>query len=246
MPDHDSNTLFISCRDYQGYPAGARLSWLHQVATFGDVIFACELIRLGANVDILDSDGFTPLLVAMQMWRGARASLMSGDGNICEAEKCRNTCKRLRKLIIILIQHHTDVSASADGRTALQHACMIHDWDIIKLLIQYGANPCPSHSAYSAFRILSAEGAQRLKTIIDKYAKQNSKSLLPCPCFSGLPLIDCHAKSDKPYPDHHVCDCGSENSLDPAVVCAMWVYRKNGTKSTTASNSRGRLLFQIQ
>ncbi|KIM82689.1 hypothetical protein PILCRDRAFT_7602 [Piloderma croceum F 1598] len=210
MPDHDSNTLFISCGDYQGYPAGARLAWLHQAATFGDVIFACELIRLGANVDILDSDGFTPLLVAMQMWGGVRASLMSGDGNICNAEKGRNTCKRLRKLVIILIQHHADVNTSADGRTALQYACMIHDWDIIELLIQYGANPCPSHPAYSSFRILSAEGAQRLKTIIDKYAKQNSKPLLPCPCFSGLSLVDCHAKSDKPYPDHHVCVCGSE------------------------------------
>jgi hypothetical protein len=79
---------------------------------------------------------------------------------------------------------------------------MIHDWDIIELLIHYGANPCPSHSAY---RILSAEGAQRLKTII-----QDTKPLLPCPCFSGLPLVDCHAKTDKPYPDYHICVCGSE------------------------------------
>ncbi|KZP28839.1 hypothetical protein FIBSPDRAFT_1039210 [Athelia psychrophila] len=185
-------------------------TYLHHAACFGDIILTCEMIRMGARIDTPNGEGVTALYGALSKLEIYTKHLAKKPSAGLEA-----TCRRVAKVAMILIEHHADVNLVLDGWTLLNFACMVPHWEIIEMLLQYGADPFPPSFGIPPIANLDDAGAQRFMHLVRKYAqKPLVKPLLPCPCFSGLPLVECHAKTDKPYPGHHVCICSSEKRFE--------------------------------
>ncbi|KAF7973072.1 hypothetical protein HWV62_5302 [Athelia sp. TMB] len=160
---------------------------------------------MGAHVDTPCIQGTTPLYGAL-----SKLELFQREIEKSPNPKLEATCRKIAKVAMILIEHNANVDVTLDGFSILDFACMVPHWRLIEMLLRYGANPFPPFSSIPPIARLSKADAQRFMNLARTYSQRPViKPLLPCPCFSGLPLTECHAKSDKPYPGHHVCICSS-------------------------------------
>lgn len=217
--DFDANTLLELSRTIGLVPPGYRCTYLHDAVFNGDVILACEMIRLGAGIDVVDSRGNTPLMI----------------GTIRLAELCRlhgpltrsfvpseNPYSRIATIVRTLVEHLANVNFTSNRRTPLHHAYETHDWELITLLIKHGANPS-LRGTEPLIPSLKAADAQRIQGLLDQYDRIKDKGppRRPCPCFSGLFLDECHAKRAQPYPEHHACPGFGCQGLKPYGECCL-------------------------
>jgi hypothetical protein len=205
---------------------------LHIAAMVGDPILVCEMIRLGATIDMADASGKTPLFLAVESLAHLSAALAIGVDQCVTADlpkgrsmKRTHTVQvsrndgllRLQYVIRLLLEQHADPNCSGDGQTPLHMACKFQNWDLIELLLTYGANPLPPRPPGSrvpsppTFFRSNADKA-RFRALI---ASTSGSSRPPrmCPCFSGNTLATCHDAEDKPFPLDFLCRCGSQKNF---------------------------------
>ncbi|KZP08608.1 hypothetical protein FIBSPDRAFT_901174 [Athelia psychrophila] len=175
---------------------------IHISAITADPLHLCEMIRLGTDMDLKDSEGHTPLLAAM------RCLMVYNE----HPEMCSPLwISRLRFIARTLIEQLVDVNITpTTGLSALHMACHVRDWEIIGLLLQHGAHAVvPGSSLRPAVDLLTLASDKKRFRKLEKSPK--SRPPQPCPCWSGKLLADCHA-TDQPYPHEFYCTCGSKKS----------------------------------
>ncbi|KAF4593087.1 hypothetical protein EYR38_008797 [Pleurotus pulmonarius] len=217
--DFDANTLLELPRPSSLVPLGYRCTYLHNAAFNGDVILACEMIRLGAGIDVVDSGGNTPLMISMIRL----AELYREHGPLTRSSiPSENPYPRIATIVRTLVEHLANANFVSNRRTPLHHACETHDWELITLLINHGANPS-LRGAEPLIPSLKAADAQRIQTILSQYDRIKDKGppRRPCPCFSGLLLDECHTKRVQPYPEHHACPGFGCQGLKPYGECCL-------------------------
>ena len=192
--------------------------WLHLAATTGDIPLFHEILRIGCHLEVTDEHGRTPLFAGCE-----RLSSLMQNGTLrtfpgIDRTRLRNDVKHVEKVCILLVEQHAKLDKTIDGKTPLHLACATNSWDLIKVLLQHGANPAPpstppSQHCVSLFRT-SAE-KERFKALTQ--ISQGERPARPCPCWSGETLENCHARdvSDKfPYPLHFICRCKSRKTYE--------------------------------
>ncbi|KZP26733.1 hypothetical protein FIBSPDRAFT_854393 [Athelia psychrophila] len=183
-----------------------KMGQIHMSAIAADPLHLCEMIRLGADMDLKDSEGNTPLLTAMKCLIAYKA----------HPELCSSLwIRRLRYIARTLIEQLVDVNSTPTagttaGLSALHMACHAREWEIIELLLQHGAHAVvPGSTARPAVDFLALPSDKKRFRKLEKSRKPCAPQ--PCPCWSGKLLADCHAM-DQPYPHEFYCTCGSKKS----------------------------------
>lgn len=179
--------------------AGMTFGQIHFSAIAGDPLHLCEMIRLGADMDLEDFEGNTPLSLAVKslmgygVYPGACSPLMM---------------QRLRFVARTLIEQHADVNiASNTGMSVLHMACQAKEWELIELLLLHGAHATIPGSRLRPPIHLLTSGSDK-KRFGDLVKSQKKRPPQSCPCWSGKLLVDCHA-TEQPYPHEFYCTCGS-------------------------------------
>ncbi|KDQ11942.1 hypothetical protein BOTBODRAFT_432510 [Botryobasidium botryosum FD-172 SS1] len=204
-----------------GFTMEAGRTHLHLAATEGDVLAACELIRLGASVDALDSGGLTPLALAagaISKVAAVIATLLAVEAR-AEAEM---VLKRFIWVARVLIEQHADVDQKENGCSILEIACSVRSWELVKLLLKHKAKP--SQKCHSYFH--SRSDKDRFISIASSYAS-NPRPERVCPCWSGKTLAQCHGATAQPYPLPFLCVCGSKKKYQKCCYeRSAWVTEK--------------------
>ncbi|KAK0192815.1 hypothetical protein F5146DRAFT_520116 [Armillaria mellea] len=201
----DANTLHSSLCVEEDFPANAKFAFLHYTVSTGDLLTAYEMIFLGSSIDVPDFEGYTPLHIALHV-------ILNNSRGTSPHPKLRATCRCIIKIIRLLLKHHADVNLVLEGQCPLTHACRMQHWELIELFAKYGAIPAPQECCVPpASFLLKPDLIARFNAIFERYAANPFvREPRPCPCFSGLPVIKCHAKEDRPYSPNLICLCGSE------------------------------------
>lgn len=166
---------------------------IHRAAMNADPLHLCEIIRLGADMNLKDSNGLTALQLAMECL-------------LCSAFISSNQLNRIRFIARTLIEQHVDIDYTPNTLTPLHSACLARDWELIELLLHHGARTTTPGLRHPADLLTSASDKERFRNL-EKTPKTRPPQ--PCPCWSGKLLADCHAV-DQPYPDTFYCICGSK------------------------------------
>ncbi|KAJ8521551.1 hypothetical protein ONZ45_g1750 [Pleurotus djamor] len=215
--DFDANTLLDNHRMRGTSTSNYRCAYLHDAVYNGDVILACEMIRLGSKIDVLDSKGRTPLLLGtIRLANLARRATTDRPPS-----PSKGPYPRILTILRILIEHLADVSYIFNRRTPLHYACDARDWELVALLINHGANPS-LRGTEPIIPSLNTTDTHRIQTLLQQHhrTKDNTPLTRPCPCFSGLSLNECHAKREHAYPGHHACPSGLGcQGLKPYISC---------------------------
>ncbi|KDR77981.1 hypothetical protein GALMADRAFT_266538 [Galerina marginata CBS 339.88] len=191
-----------------------RSTWLHLAAAIGDIPLFYEILRTGCHLEVKDELGHTPLFsgcnrLSSLMLNGKPRTFPGIDG-----ARIQEHAKRIEKVCILLVEQRAALDTTFNGKTVLHLACATNSWDLIKVLLQHGANPAPasiprSQHCVSLFKT-SAE-KERFKALTNLPGPP-SRPARPCPCWSGLTLENCHAREGAdqlPYPPHFICRCKS-------------------------------------
>ena len=144
--------------------ASESFPYLHLAATLGDPLLACEMIRLGAEVDIVDRKGNTPLLLALQRLRSCQLAVQMGlqiPSRTLSHRWTPASVQRLAFIARILIEQHADVNRAVDGDTPLHYACQAqllgNHWRIIIETWRQSLPPAgPVASLSHSFRLLTS------------------------------------------------------------------------------------------
>jgi hypothetical protein len=186
---------------------------LHTAALTGDVVLACEIIRLGATIDFKDTTGKTPLFLAVETatTRISSSADLAGSPSYSKAAKKFRSDKidmlrRLRFITQTLLEQHADPNCSYNGMQPLHYACLSMDWDIITLLLKHGANPTTSRSPINLMK--STADKSRYRALVSSAALSPRPPRM-CPCWSGKTLTECHDAESKPFPPDFLCCCGT-------------------------------------
>lgn len=197
--------------------AGMTFGQIHFSAIAADPLHLCEMIRLGADMDLKDSEGNTPLSLAMVSLMGYR-ELPGACSPLM--------IQRLRFVARTLIEQHANVNITSNtGMSNLHMACQAKDWELIELLLLHGAHTTIPGSKLRPpiDQLTSASDKKRFRDLV-KSRKQRPPQ--PCPCWSNKLLVDCHA-TEQPYPHKFYCTCGSRK---PYEKCCrkrnIFVYEK--------------------
>jgi hypothetical protein len=206
-----------------------RRTYLHVGAMVGDPILVCEMIRLGASVDITDASGKTPLFLAVESVARWTVALDTGvdpfvtrilpkGPSMKRTHPVRLARKdgllRLHYIVRIFLEQHADPKCASEGFTPLHTACKFKFWDLIELLLKYGADPLPPRlpgstvPAPPTFFRTPADKA-RFRALVHSTANSPRPPRM-CPCFSGKMLAACHDAEAKPFPLDFLCRCGSQ------------------------------------
>lgn len=209
-------------QNWRNFRLGDGKTWLHWAIRDADVPLVYELVRMGIDIDRKDKDGVTPLfftLFALYSERIVYAGLTdptsfpSDCRTVLHPELERdarlnsalNRNKRLARIIELLVEQDANLDVSAFGCTPLALAAEFELWDVVELLIIYGATPIRPES----LRIASQADKARLASIQNKISVADPRPARPCPCWSGKPLSECHGATKLSYPDHFICRCGA-------------------------------------
>jgi hypothetical protein len=199
--------------DFVCTSVGEKYTYIHLAAILGDPLLLCEMIRLGAEVDIIDPKGYSPLLLALQRLRSCQLAVRMGMETPARLDPSLAwtpaSVQRLACVARILIEQHVDVNRAVDGETPLYYACQAQHWEIITLLFDHGVNPSPPSSRRLPVSFLaSANDKSRFLTLARENSTGRPRPARPCPCWSGKALSDCHA-TEQAYPPQFYCKCGS-------------------------------------
>ncbi|KAF8064229.1 hypothetical protein FPV67DRAFT_1504054 [Lyophyllum atratum] len=176
------------------------LGRIHIAAVAADILAVCELIRLGAVVDLEDSAGHTALNIAISF---ITMPLMTGNAALLgPAHLARSTY-----IVRMLVEQHADVNHTPKTTMSPLHwACCVRNWDLIALLLKHGAkHPADMHVVFPN----DPSNLRRFYALRKAHPPGQERPPQKCPCWSGKLLKDCHAVK-QPYPDEFYCTCGSK------------------------------------
>lgn len=230
--DNSPDAFRVLPSEMQGVHPDAEVphTYLQIAAMIGDVLLLCEMIRIGAIIDIQDRKGSTALSMVLESLVTCQAAIALG---LPGPDPKTSGIKRLKKLSVsdirlsavqrftfiarTLIEQHADVNHTVNGLTPLHLACKAEDWDIIILLLQHGANPNPTAQSQkfpSPQSLLTTNNDRtRFSTLVSKYSTGRTRPPRKCPCLSGLAIAACHAVASVPYPPSILCRCASGKSF---------------------------------
>ncbi|KAF8844698.1 hypothetical protein BDN67DRAFT_1007867 [Paxillus ammoniavirescens] len=218
-----------------------QFTFLSIAVLHADPLLAYEIIRLGANVNLPDREGQSPLLKAatnfaialanhavepprFQMPTTESAQRLRRAAN--PELKHHNLLERIRLIIKILIGQHADVNRASGGITPLHSLCLTQDWELIELLLRHGANPFARGGPEMGEKtppdvFMTQRDKTRFRALLAKYPPATARPRPPhlCPCWSGKTLAECHANKQQPFPPEFYCPCGSaKNAAAPVKV----------------------------
>lgn len=200
-----------------GMGPGSNRTYLQLGSLVGDPLLVCEMIRIGATIDIKDAHGATALWLAadslfktMDVTRRNRARKMKGP-------KLPDPTERIVFAIRTLIEQHADVNIVHKGSTPFYSACKAQHWDTITLMLAHGANPAVPATSQAARLFTNSDDRKRFESLVERFAGK-PRPARPCPCWSGKFLSKCHDAEEKPYPPEFICRCGSGKTY--AKCCA--------------------------
>ncbi|KZP00401.1 hypothetical protein CALVIDRAFT_274594 [Calocera viscosa TUFC12733] len=193
-----------------------------------DYLMACESLRLGADPDRQNTFGDTPLITALVMLVILAENTLGPlrDMAIPHQRELERRSERCRGIARVLVQQHADVNfTSPDRITALSLACTSRDWDMVTLLLRYGADPvAPLHAVESDHPPFASLDDFRQYCALVMAISYSSRPSRLCPCFSGKALADCHSNGVRhAYPSHFLCACGSEKPYGRCCALRMVV-----------------------
>lgn len=139
-----------------------------------------------------------------------------------DKESWRNYYQRSKYIMATLIEQHCDpnkyfpacVQGIAGNLTPLQVAVLTNEWELVNLLLKYGANSYPPSPCMLMRHVLDGRpgGKKRLAWAVSQNKTVDRPPRL-CPCFSGKSLSECHMQR-QPYPPEFLCMCGSKKIHD--------------------------------
>ncbi|KAF8215754.1 hypothetical protein K438DRAFT_1926263 [Mycena galopus ATCC 62051] len=215
FPFKTGDTAASVAEFYKGY------SFLHVAVDDTDPPLACEMIRHGALIEQENAQGQTPLLLGLKRVSDLYAMLrrfkapgsLSQKGLGCKTE-IENAQSRIRYIVRVLIEQHANVNSTVawQGKvvSSLHIACSMNDWELVALLLEYGAQSKPTPACTDAESFLVTATAKHHFKGLQANASATRPPRL-CPCFSGKPMLECHSKS-LPYPEDFTCRCGSRKA----------------------------------
>jgi ankyrin repeat protein len=115
----------------------------------GDVQEVARLLAAGADPNVKDLDGHTPLHIAAEQCRADLAELLLKHGADPNAKNVRGKTplhravwERCGAVVELLLRHGADPNArDADGETPLHKAVSVSDVALVELLLRHGADP---------------------------------------------------------------------------------------------------------
>jgi len=186
-------------------------TYLQTACLIGDPLLLCEMIRIGATIDMKDPKGITGLYMALESLCTSKMALQV-SGMIPLLTEMR---RRLVYVTRVLIEQHADVNHTVNGMTPLHLACKAGQWDLITLLLKHGANPSPRSTTQPLpAMLLPSSDRSRFSKLVKEFPLGRSRPERMCPCFSERPLAACHAAGDLPYPPSLLCVCVSGKSYE--------------------------------
>ncbi|OCH94424.1 ankyrin [Obba rivulosa] len=231
---------------------------LHFAAHYGDIPFAHECINLGIKIDCKDKYGETPLLTACKMFEFHMSGpdlnllpprLLQDIGLDVPAGYDHGKTKSyvIREFVGVaelLIMQHADVNVVVEGQSPLLLACRVQHLPLVKLLLDYGADPRAHGSAHLSSFFRNSAARSRFVDLVNAHSRPASRPPRPCPCWSGQLLQDCHAAGEQLYPAYFLCRCGSSKTYGACcrkriVISQVWDAEKDliMTKVTTCGTA---------
>lgn len=226
--------------DSLGMGPGSKRTWLHLGAVAADPLLVCEMIRIGATIDIPDTRGATALWLAADSFAKATAATKRRQTLGSRHPPSRDPGQRLTFVLRTLIEQHANVNIIHEGVTPLHLSCQARAWEIISLLLEHGANPSPASTPPAIQLFTSSADKKRFKTIAKEFSGK-PRPARPCPCWSGKLLSECHdSGEEKPYPPEFICKCGSGKTYKKCCsrrnamsLCEVWDAADNWIMSAT-------------
>jgi hypothetical protein len=82
--------------------------------------------------------------------------------------------------------------------------CWVSEWDMIKLLLEHGADPFPTATGITKpihYAFKNEEDRKRYLMLVEEL-RSSVRPARVCRCFSGKPMRICHLGQDnnQPYP----------------------------------------------
>ncbi|KIY62813.1 hypothetical protein CYLTODRAFT_446995 [Cylindrobasidium torrendii FP15055 ss-10] len=204
-------------RNREDFSSDAKKTFLHFAVSERDLPLAYEIIRMGIILDFKDSEGVTPLFLAMGYLHALEQVLqtVSKPGFMktvapanragLEPEYVKQQIFVVTRIATLIIEQHGDVNASAFGKSVLSLAVEGSQWDLVELLLRHGARRLPA----STFTYAVIGDKRRYVSALDRVKACKPRLERPCPCWSGKLLSQCHNRGEPvPYADDHLCGCG--------------------------------------
>ncbi|KZV91505.1 hypothetical protein EXIGLDRAFT_837077 [Exidia glandulosa HHB12029] len=216
---------------------------LHVAASTGDILAVYELLRWGAQLDVVDAYGDTALMTGLQFMRRLRW-LQTRTAIPSQADaQLEWWIMRCMQISGMLVRHHANVNCVSPVGTPLRIVLAMGIWDLVELLLEHGADPVKAlETAEFDDTVFDSNTRGRFAMLCQKYAAR-SRPPRRCPCSSGLPTIACHATGPpKPRPLAFLCFCKSGKSYkdccsgDGVVWEEFWSPEKNRIVCRRASS----------
>ncbi|KAJ7775207.1 hypothetical protein B0H16DRAFT_1408516 [Mycena metata] len=207
-------------RSIPGGSLHPKYTLMHVAIDGADHLLAYEIVRHGFPVDTRNGKGQTPLLQALERLWDIHTLLKSLSNRALPKEVqgykkgIQHQQSRIRCITVVLVEQYADVNATVkwQGRlvSSLHFACAIEDWELVAMLLNYGAQAKPTPACADAKESLATVAAKHRFIGLTAKAKGSTRPPRLCPCFSGESVSECHGTDQGlPLPGHFVCSCGS-------------------------------------
>jgi len=148
-----------------GFPidllAADGLAPLHWALIRNDTSMLKFLMEQGSPVDIRAEEGATPLMLAVEgaMWE--KEGEKGGEGG-------KERQSRIEKIVFLLDQGADSNAVDAQGFTALHRAAELGNEDIVRLLLERGADPTKEAQGYTPYVLAQKSGRKEVINLLSK------------------------------------------------------------------------------
>uniref|UniRef100_A0A1Y1MJD6 Uncharacterized protein n=1 Tax=Photinus pyralis TaxID=7054 RepID=A0A1Y1MJD6_PHOPY len=206
--------------------------YLHCAAEFGDNKIVSALLHNGYDINELNSNGETPLLLALKREKLNTAKLLLAEGADCH-EHTSDSCLHYfaqfgwNEMVSKMLQEGCDVNIKQqDGATPLLFAVQYQNFSTVQLLLSHGADPT-SPTTYGRTPLYCAienNCKRTLKALLDKTDILKSTKAITSAIFTSMDW-KCFALTEILI---DYSDCTSENETGETM---LFVAVKNGCEN---------------
>ena len=150
----------------------------------GNLMKLRQLVADGANVNLTNRLGMTPLMVAAQWNRPGIVSFLLSNGADVQAQEHSSGCNALMfaclsgnpEVVRLVLKHGAPVnSTNFNGRTALMTAAFCGITKVVRMLLQHGAD-IDAEDRFGATALIQASMAGRVEVVHLLEAKRAEKA----------------------------------------------------------------------